>query len=71
MLSFEIYMFFLGKQGCRCICSRCLYSYTNQDFFILYTQKRVPQEVTLKRLRSESHLFWKDHFHKNPIFFCD
>ena len=27
------------------------------------------QEVTTNRTSDESYLYWKNHFHKNPIYF--
>ena len=27
------------------------------------------REITSIKLSDESHVYWKDHFHKNPLFF--
>ena len=34
-----------------------------------HIQKCGQQEITSVKLSKESHLYWKDHFHMNPIFF--
>ena len=59
----------MGKQGCRYIDKRCLKSYTNQDVLVNHVQKCCQQEITSIKLNEESHLYWKDHFHNNPLYF--
>ena len=36
---------------------------------MLHKPKCESYEITTIRTSSESHLHWKDHFHKNPIYF--
>ena len=60
---------FLDKQGCGYICTRRLISYTNHDVLSSHIQKSGQKEITSIGLSKESHLCWKDHFHKNPLYF--
>ena len=39
------------------------------DFLINHIEKSGEQEITSLKLGTESHLYWKDHFHRNPIYF--
>ena len=60
---------FLGKQDCRYIGKRCLNSHTIED--MINTQKQLCdlKGITSIRTSIESHLLWKNPFHKNPIYF--
>jgi len=61
---------FLGNHNCKFICRKCLSSYTCENMLIKHKEKREKnQEVTTIRTSSESHLLWKNHFHKNPLYF--
>ena len=51
------------------ICRRCLSSYTSEDMLMLQKQKCKENNTTTLRTSKVSHLQWKKHFHKNPIFF--
>ena len=52
---------FLGKQDCRFICKSCLNPNTSQQ--------SIPKENTSIKTSPESHLNWKNPFHKNPLYF--
>ena len=60
---------FLGKQDCRYVCKRCLNSYTSENKIIKHKQQCIQIEITSIRLSLESHIYRKNHFHKNPLYF--
>ena len=61
---------FLGNHNCNFICRKCLSSYTCENMLIKHKEKcENIQELTTIRTSSESHLHWKNHFHKNPLYF--
>ena len=51
------------------ICRRCLNSYTSENMLMLHKPKCENIDITTIRTSNESHLHWKNHFHKNPLFF--
>ena len=60
---------FLGKQDCRYNCKRCFSSYTSKNMIIKHKQQCFQKEITSIRTSPESHIYWKNHFHKNPLIF--
>ena len=60
---------FLGNHNCHYVCRRCLSSYRNQNVSNKQNQRCEQQELTSIRTSNVSHLYWKKHFHKNPIYF--
>ena len=60
---------FLGDHYKKFICRRCLNSYKSENMLILHRPKCEKKDITTIRTSSESHLYWKKHFHKNPLFF--
>ena len=44
-------------------------AFTNQVVLINITQKCRQQENISKRLSTESHLYWKKRFQRNPMYF--
>ena len=60
---------FLGDQNQIFICRLCLNSYTSENMLMLHKPKGGNNDITTIRTSSESHLRWKDHFYKNPIYF--
>ena len=60
---------FLGDHNRTFICRRCLNSYTSENMSILHKPNCENDEITTNRTSSESHLFWKKHFHKHPLSF--
>ena len=60
---------FLGNHKKRIICRRCLVSYTSENMLMIYKPKRENNEIITISASSESQLHWKNHFHKNPLYF--
>ena len=58
---------FLGDHHKSFICGRCLSSYTSKSMLMLHKPKCENNDISSIRTSSESHLHWKDHFHKNPF----
>ena len=51
------------------LCRRCLNSYTSENMLKIHKPKCENNDITTIRISSESHLHWKKHFHKNPLYF--
>ena len=51
------------------ICRRCLSSYTSENMLIKHKTKCENNDITRIKTSNESHLHWKKHFHKNPLYF--
>ena len=60
---------FLGDHNRTYICRRCLSSYTSENMLIKHKQKCGEDNITTIKTSNESHLHWKKHFHKNPLYF--
>ena len=60
---------FLGKEKSRFVCRGCLSAYTSNEVLQKHKQKCEQQEITTIRTSNESHLYWKKHFHKIPLYF--
>ena len=60
---------FLGDHHKNFICRRCLSSYTCENALINHKEKCGDDNICTIRTSNESHLFWKKHFHKNPLYF--
>ena len=60
---------FLGDHNKKFICRRCLSSYTSENMLIKHKPKCENNDITIIRTSNESHLQWKKHFHKNPLYF--
>ena len=60
---------FLGDHNKNFICRRCLNSYTIENMLMLHKPKCENNGITTIRTSSESHIQWKKHFHKNPLYF--
>ena len=60
---------FLGDHHKNFICRRCLNSYTSENMLKIHKPKCENNDITTIRTSSESHLHWKNHFHKNPFYF--
>ena len=60
---------FLGDLHKNFICRRCLNSYTSENMLMIRETKCESYDITPFITSSECHLHWKDHFHKNPIYF--
>ena len=60
---------FLGDHNKKYICRRCLSSYISENMLMKHKQKCGDDNITTIKTSSESHLNWKKHFHKNPLYF--
>ena len=59
---------FFGDLHKTFICRRCLTSYTSENMLMLHKPK-CENDITTLRTSNESHIYWKKHFHKNPLYF--
>ena len=60
---------FLGDHHKNFISRRCLNSYTSENMLRIHKPKCENNDIPTIRTSSESHLHWKNHFHKNPLYF--
>ena len=60
---------FLGDHNKSFVCRRCLNSYTCENALINHKDKCGDDNICSIRTSNESHLYWKKHFHKNPLYF--
>ena len=60
---------FLGDHHKTFICRRCLNSYTSENMLRTHILKCENNDKTTIRTSPGSHLHWKNHFHKNPLYF--
>ena len=60
---------FLGDHNKKYICRRCLSSYTSENMLMKHKQKCGEDNITTITTSKESHLYWKKHFHKKPLYF--
>ena len=60
---------FLGDHNKKFVCRRCLNSYTCENALINHKEKCHYDDICTIRTSNESHLYWKKHFHKNPLYF--
>ena len=60
---------FLGDHHKNFICRRCFNSYTSENMLTIHKPKCENNDITTIRTSSDSHLHWKKHFHKNPLYF--
>ena len=65
----KILFVFLGDHYKNFICRRCLNSYTSENMLMIQKPNCENNDITTLRTSSESHLQWKKHFHKNPLYF--
>ena len=60
----------MEKSVVKKICRRCLLnSYTIKEVLFNHLQKSGQQEITSIKLGKESHIHWRDQFHKIPLYF--
>ena len=60
---------FLGNHNRSFVCRRCLNSYTCENALTNHKEKCGEDNICTIRTSNESHLYWKKHFHKNPLYF--
>ena len=69
-LSVNIYEHvFLGDHNKSFVCRRCLNSYTCENALIKHKEKCGDDNKCTFRTSNESHIYWKKHFQKNPLYF--
>ena len=59
----------LGKRDQKFVCCRCRTCFTNENVLEKHTERCRQQDFTAIRVSNESHLMWKKHFHKIPLYF--
>ena len=59
----------MGNHNKSFVCRRCLNPYTCENALIKQKEKCGDDIICTIRLSNESHLSWKKHFHKNPLYF--
>ena len=60
---------FSGIHNKSFVCRGCLNSYTNEIALLSHNEKCGDDNICTIRTSNESHLYWKKHFHKNPLNF--
>ena len=60
---------FLGDHNKKFVCRQCFSSYTSENMLTKHKEKCGDDNITVIRTSNESHLHWKKHFHKNPLYF--
>ena len=60
---------FLGNHSKNSVCRRCLKCYTCEKALKNHKQNCGDDNICTTKTSNESHLYWKKHFHKNPIYF--
>ena len=60
---------FLGDHNKKYICRHCLSSYNSENTLMKHKQRCGDDNLTTIKTSNESHLYWKKHFHKNPLYF--
>ena len=60
---------FLGDHNKSFVSRRCLNSYTCENALLNHEEKCGDDNVCTIRTSNESHIYWKKHFHKNPLYF--
>ena len=60
---------FLGNHNKSFVGRQCLNSYTCENALKNHKEKCEDDKICTIRTSNESHLYWKKHFHKNPLYF--
>ena len=60
---------FLGDHNKSFVCRRCLNSYTCENALKNHKENCGDDNICTIRTSNESHLYWKKHFHRNPLYF--
>ena len=61
---------FLGFLKSKFSTGKCCSSYSSQNVLKKHNQRFELQEINSFKTSNESHLFWKSHFQKDPLYFC-
>ena len=59
----------LGDHNRSFVCRWCLSSYTNENMLKKHKEKCQNKALTTIKTSTDSHVYWKKHFHKNPFYF--
>ena len=59
----------LGNHNKTFQCRRCLNSYTKENALLNHKEECGDDNICIIRTSNESYLYWKKHFHKNPLYF--
>ena len=59
----------LGTHNKSFVCRRCLNSYKNENVLLNHKEKCGDDNICTIRTTNEYHLYWKKHFHMNPLYF--
>ena len=59
---------FLEDHNKKFLCRHCLSSYTSENMLMKHKPKCGDDNITTIKTSNESHLHWKKHFHKNPLY---
>ena len=68
MFSIKNFNVFLGDHHKNFIFRRCLKSYTIEKMLMKHKPKCENNDITTIIISLDSHLHWKSHFHKNPLY---
>ena len=60
---------FLGDHNKKFICRRWLSSYTSENMLLKHKEKCGDDNIATIKTSNESHIYWKKHFHKKPLYF--
>ena len=60
---------FLKNHNKSFVCRRYLNSFTCENALMNHKEKCGDDKICTIRTSNESHLYWKKHFHKNPLYF--
>ena len=60
---------YLEDHNKKYICRRCLSSYLSENTLMLLKQKCGVDNLTTLKISNESHIQWKKHVHKTPLYF--
>ena len=60
---------FLGDHNNRFVCRRYLNSYTCENALMNRKEKCGDDNICTIRTSNKSHLYWKKHFYRNPLYF--
>ena len=60
---------FLGDHNKKFICRQCLSLYTSENMLMKHKENCGDDNITVIKTSNESHLHWKKHFIKNPLYF--
>ena len=60
---------FLGDHNKSFVCRWCLSSYTCENALTNHKENCGEDNICTIRTSNEPHLYWKNHFHKNPLYF--